>query len=66
MMKKNIEVRTNGNTVTINAAGEKNSRHGQAITRYSQTFAFGERINAQDITKVRQGNEYIITIPFDN
>ncbi len=64
--EKNIEVKVNGNIVTINAAGEKNSRHGQAITRYSQTFAFGERINAQDITKVRQGNEYIITIPFDD
>ena len=63
--EKNIEVKANGNTITINGAGEKNSHHGQEITHYSQTFAFGERINAQDITKVRQGNNYIITIPFE-
>lgn len=63
--EKNVEVKSNGNTVTINAAGELNSRRGQKIMRYSQTFAFGERINTSDITKVRQGNEYIITIPFD-
>ncbi len=62
--ERNIEVKTNGNMVTINAAGEKNSHRGQEITRYSQTFAFGEKINSDDITKVRQGNEYIITIPF--
>ena len=63
--EKNIEVKANGNTITINGAGEKNSHHGQEITHYSQTFAFEERINAQDITKVRQGNNYIITIPFE-
>ena len=63
--EKNIEVKANGNTITINGAGEKNSHHGQEITHYSQTFTFGERINAQDITKVRQGNNYIITIPFE-
>lgn len=63
--EKNIEVKANGNTITINGAGEKNSHRGQEITHYSQTFAFGERINAQDITKVRQGNNYIITIPFE-
>lgn len=63
--EKNIEVKANGNTITINGAGEKKSHHGQEITHYSQTFAFGERINAQDITKVRQGNNYIITIPFE-
>lgn len=62
--EKNIEVKTNGNMVTINAAGEKNSHKGQEITRYSQTFAFGEKINSDEITKVRQNNEYIITIPF--
>lgn len=63
--ENNVEVKSNGNTVTINAVGEKNSRNGQKIMRYSQTFAFGEQIDTDDITKVRQGNEYIITIPFD-
>lgn len=63
--EKNVEIKVKGNTVTINAAGEKQSHRGQEITHYSQTFAFGERINPNEITKIRQGNEYIITIPFD-
>lgn len=63
--EKNVEISTSGNTVMINAAGAKNSRKGQEIMRYSQAFAFGENIDAENITRVRQGNEYIITIPFD-
>ena len=63
--EKNVEVRTEGNTVIINAAGEKNTRHKQEIMKYSQAFAFGEDINANNITKVREGDNYIITVPFD-
>lgn len=33
--------------------------------KYSQAFAFGEDINANNITKVREGDNYIITVPFD-
>lgn len=63
--EKNVEVSTSGNTVIINATGAKNSRKGQEIMRYSQAFAFGEDIDSENITRVRQGYEYIITIPFD-
>ncbi len=63
--EKNIEVKANDNTLTINAAGERTNRNKQEIIRYSQTFAFGEKIDADDITKTREGNNYIITVPFD-
>lgn len=63
--EKNVEISTNGNTVLINATGTKNSHKGREIMRYSQAFDFGENINSQNITRVRQGNEYIITIPLD-
>ena len=64
--EKNVEVRTNGNTVIINAAGENNVHHRQEIIKYSQAFAFGEKINTSEITKVREGDKYIITIPLDD
>ena len=64
--EKNVEVKTDGNTVVINAAGEKNSRHRQEIVKYSQAFAFGEDVNTSEITKVREGDKYIITIPLDD
>lgn len=63
--EKNIEVKTSNNTITINAAGETNNRNKQEIIRYSQTFAFGEKIDANEITKTRDGNNYIITVPID-
>ena len=63
--EKNVEVKTDGNTIIITAAGENTSRHRQEIVKYSQTFAFGETIDKANITKVREGDKYIITIPFD-
>lgn len=63
--EKNVEVKTQGNTLIINAAGEKTDRRGQEIVKYSQAFAFGEDIDANHIMKVREGNNYIITVPFD-
>ncbi len=64
--EKNVEVRTEGNTVIINAAGEKNTRRKHEIMKYSQAFAFGENIDATNITKVREGDRYIITVPFED
>ena len=63
--EKNVEVKTEGNSVVINAAGERTSKNKQEIVRYSQTIGFGEDIKAKDITKVKNGNSYIITVPFD-
>lgn len=63
--EKNVEVRTEGNTLIINAAGERNSRRKQEIVRFSQAFAFGDDVDMNNITKVREGDKYIISVPFD-
>lgn len=63
--EKNIEIKTEGNTLTINAAGEKNMKNKKEVIKYTQTFAFGENVDVNDITKVREGNNYIISVPFD-
>ncbi len=64
--EKNVEVRTQGNTLIINAAGERNSNHREEVLKYSQAFAFPEKIDTDEITKVREGHNYIITVPYDN
>ena len=64
--EKNVEIRTQGNTLIIDAAGERNSRRGEEIVKYSQAFAFSENIDADEITKVREGHNYIITVPFND
>lgn len=63
--EKNVEIRTEGHTLIINAAGEKTSRHKQEIVKFSQAFAFGDDVDMSGITKVREGNHYIISVPFD-
>ena len=56
---------TQGNNLSINAVGERNSRNKEELVRYSQSFAFTENVNMEEITKVREGHNYIITIPID-
>lgn len=64
--EKNVEIRTEGNNLIINAAGERNTRNHEQIIKYSQTFAFKDKIDASKIIKVREGNNYIITVPTED
>lgn len=63
--EKNVEIKTQGNTLIINAAGEKNTHHKQEIVKYSQMYAFGDDADLDEITKIKDGDKYIITIPID-
>lgn len=62
---KNIQVRTEGNMLVIDAENTKNNKNSKEIVKYNQAFAFGEDIKANEITKVHEGNNYIITVPVD-
>ena len=62
--EKNVEVKAQGNTLFINAAGERNNNNREELIKYNQAFAFTEAIDTSEITKVREGNHYIITVPF--
>ena len=37
----------------------------EELVKYSQSFAFTENVNMDEITKVREGHNYIITILID-
>lgn len=63
--EKNVEVKTEGNTIIINAAGEKNKHNKTEIIRFSQAFNFGDDVDVENMTKIREGNKYIINIPLD-
>lgn len=63
--EKNVEVSTAGNILTINAAGEKTARSKEEVIRYNQNFTFGDDVDLDKITKVREGNKYIITVPIE-
>ncbi len=64
--EKNVEVTSNGNILTINAAGASN-RHGhERILKISQNYMFDEDVNLTNITKMRQGKDLVIYIPTEN
>lgn len=63
--EKNIEVLTNENSLTVNAAGETQKRGHNEILRVSQTFAFDEDVDLSKINKIREGSNYIIVIPIE-
>ena len=63
--EKNVEIKTQGNTLLINAAGERSTHRKTEIVKYSQMLSFGEDAELNEMTKVREGDKYIITIPVD-
>lgn len=63
--EKNVEVITNGNVLTVTAAGESKKHGHEMITRVSQNFMFDENVDLSKINKIREGSEYIIFIPVD-
>ena len=63
--EKNVEVTTNGNVLTVTAAGAVKKHGKEHILRVSQSYSFNDDVDLSRMTKIREGNEYIIFIPVD-
>ncbi len=63
--EKNVEVKTNGNMLTVTAAGETKKHGHEMITKVSQNFMFDENVDLNKINKIREGNDYIIFVPIE-
>ncbi len=61
--EKNIEVRTNGRVLTILGAGIKEKKNTTNIAKFTQSYMFGDDVDLDNMTKMRDGDKYIITIP---
>ncbi|MBP3924263.1 Hsp20/alpha crystallin family protein [bacterium] len=64
--ERNIETKIDGNTLTITGAGMKETSNTTKIAKFSQSYAFGNDVDLKDMTKMRHGNQYIITIPIED
>ena len=64
--EKNIEVTTDNDTLTIKGVAERNRGNNSMMIDFSQTFAFGEKILKDKITKKRDGDKYVITVPVED
>ena len=49
--ENNVEVRTDGNTLTVNAAGENKKRGHNEIVKISQSFMFDDDVDLSKISK---------------
>lgn len=64
--ERNIETKIDGNTLTITGAGMKETSNTTKIAKFSQSYAFGDDVDLKDMTKMRRGDHYIITIPIED
>ena len=64
--EKNVEVKANGDTLSMNAAGVRNGRKGEAIYKFMQNYSFDDNVKLSEMTKEKVGDALVITIPADN
>ena len=63
--EKNLDVKLDNNVVTISGEMDKKERHGEKMINFSQAFYLDENLLPEKMTKEKKGNQYIITIPFE-
>ena len=63
--EKNVDVKLDNNIVTVSGDMQKKELRGEKIMNFSQAFYLDEKLISNKISKVKKGNKYIITIPFE-
>ena len=61
--EKNVEVTTNGNVLSINAAGSSEKHGHERILKISQSYMFDDDVDLSNMTKMREGDDLVIYIP---
>ena len=63
--EKNINVKYDNKLITVSGEMEKTTKHEEKIMNFSQSYYLDEDVNIDKMTKEKKGNNYIITIPFE-
>lgn len=61
--EKNVSISTDDNILTVHATNERNQKNGSRELAVSQSYAFSKDVNFSKMTKKREGDKYLITIP---
>ncbi len=64
--EKNVDIKTNGNILTVKAAGIHGFGNRKSLVEFTQSYMFGDNVNLSKLTKERKGDMYIITIPIED
>ena len=63
--EKNVEVKANGNVLTVKAAGIHGFGERKSLVEFTQSYMFGDDVDLSKLTKERKGDMYVITIPIE-
>ncbi len=61
--ERNVEVKTNGDILTVKAVGIRGIGDRKSIMEFIQSYRFNDDVDLSKLTKKRKGDNYIITIP---
>ena len=61
--ERNVEVKTNGDILTVKAAGIHGMGERKTIMEFIQSYKFNDDVDLSKLTQKRKGDDYIITIP---
>ena len=64
--EKNVEVKTNGNLLTVKAAGIHGFGDRKSLVEFTQSYMFGDNVDLSKLTKERKGDTYVITVPIED
>ncbi len=64
--EKNVEVKTNGNILTVKAAGIHGFGDRKSLVEFTQSYMFGDNVDLSKLTKERKGDTYVITVPIED
>lgn len=63
--EKNVDVKANGNILTVKAAGIHGFGNKKSIMEFTQSYMFGDDVDLKNIKKERKGDMYVITVPIE-
>ena len=64
--EKNVELKTNGNILTVKAAGIHGFGDRKSLVEFTQSYMFGDNVDLSKLTKERKGDTYVITVPIED
>lgn len=62
--EKGVNVKIKDNVISVDGSLDKQTHRGEEILNFSQSYYLDEKLLTDKITKEKNGDKYIITIPF--
>ena len=63
--EKNVNVELKDNILNISGAADKKDKHSERSINFSQSFYLDGNLKSDGITKEKDGDKYIITVPYE-